>query len=128
MVARTHELQRQSAGIGHIRANVEKIFEEPEPAEGNGRDFPSPEKISYTQERHDQFAERAAENGDGVAKPTEEEMAAFMNDEIHVVDKEKSGTIGQRINKEQRVENEPRDSNAARDRLPCSQLFFEKSH
>jgi hypothetical protein len=114
--------------VGHVRADVGKVFEEPETAKGESGGFPHPEKIKGAEERNEQFSERSAEDHDGVAEPTEEEMAAFVDDQIDVVENEKAGTISERVKKEESVEAEPGDTGAARDRFPFAELVFEEGH
>jgi hypothetical protein len=65
--------------------DVKKVFKEPEGGKSKAGGFALPEEIDGAQERHEQFAERSAENHDGVAEPTEEEVPAFVDDQIDVV-------------------------------------------
>ena len=74
------------------------------------------------------FAQRSAENHDGVAEPTEEEMPALVDNQIDVIEDEKSGTVSEGIEKEKSVEAEPADSGTAGDGLPVAEFFFEKGH
>ena len=73
------------AGVGHVGANVGEIFEEPEAGEGEADGFALPEEIDGAQERDEEFAKGSTEDHGGVAEPTEEEMAAFVDDQINVV-------------------------------------------
>ncbi len=80
------EGQCGGAGVGHVGADVEEIFEEPEDAKSEAGGFALPEEVDGAQERNEKFAKGPAENHDGVAEPTEEEMAAFVDDQIDVVE------------------------------------------
>ena len=90
------------ARVGHVGTDVQEVFEEPEAREGHGSSFAFPPEIGGTQERDQEFAECAAENHDGVAKPTEEKVAASVNDEIDVIDDQKTGAVGRSIEQEGR--------------------------
>jgi hypothetical protein len=86
------------------------------------------EEIDGAQERNEEFSKGAAENHDGVAEPTEEEVAAFVNDQIDVVEDEESGAVGEGVEKEKGVKAEPGDSGEAGDGLPFTEFFFEEGH
>ncbi len=86
------------------------------------------EEIDGAQERNEEFSEGAAENHDGVAEPTEEEVAAFVDDQIDVIEDEESGAVGQGVEKEKGVEAEPGDSGEAGNGFPGVNFFFEESH
>jgi hypothetical protein len=122
------EGQGGGAGVGHVGADVGEILEEPEGAKSEGGGFALPEEIEAAQEGHEQFAQGSAENHDGVAEPTEEEMAAFVNDQIDVIEDEKSGAVSEGIEKEKGVEKEPGDSGEAGDGLPVAEFFLEECH
>ncbi len=80
-----NEGQRGSASVGHVGADVEKIFEKPETTECDGGRFSLPPEICCAEQRNDKFAESPAEDHDRMAEPTEEKVAAFMDDQIYVV-------------------------------------------
>ncbi len=122
--------ERQSGGacIGHVCANVRKVFEEPEAAKGKAGGFALPEEVKGAQQRNEQFAKRPAQNHDGIAEPTEEEMSAFVDDQIDEIQDEKPGAVSERIEKENYVKTEPGNPGATRDRFPFSKFVFEKSH
>src|SRR4029077_3214663 len=91
---RADQGQRGGAGIGHVRADIREIFEEPEDAEGEAGGLALPEEIDGAEKRDEEFAESSAKNHDGIAKPTEEEMTAFVNDKVNVVEEEEAGAAG----------------------------------
>src|SRR6266581_382103 len=122
------EGQRRAACVGHVGADIGEIFEEPEAAKGEAGGFALPEEINCAQQRHKQFGKRAAENHDGIAEPTEEEMSAFVDDQIDEIQDEKPGAVSERIEKENYVKTEPGNPGATRDRFPFSKFVFEKSH
>ncbi len=68
-----------------VLGEVGEIFEEPEAGEGEADGFALPEEIDGAQERDEEFAKGSTEDHGGVAEPTEEEMAAFVDDQINVV-------------------------------------------
>src|SRR5712692_299057 len=80
------EGQCGGAGVGHVGADVEEIFEEPEDAKSEAGGFALPEEIRGAEERDKEFNEGSAENHDGVAEPTEEKVSAFVDDQIDVVE------------------------------------------
>src|SRR6266487_306222 len=122
------EGQRRAACVGHVGADIGEIFEESEAAKGEAGGFALPEEINCAQQRHKQFGKRAAENHDGIAEPTEEEMSAFVDDQIDVIEDEKSGAVSEGIEEEKYVKTKPGNPGAARDRFPFSKFVFEKSH
>src|SRR6266852_1038049 len=129
-VARFRSDQRQgvAARVGHIHPDVREILEEPEAAEREACGFALPEKIGRAEQRDQQFAERSAENHDRFAEQAEEKMPAFVDDQIDVVEKQKPGAVGERVNQEQRVENKPGDSSGQRNGLPRAKFFLEERH
>jgi hypothetical protein len=54
---------------------------------------------------------------DGIAEPTEEKVAAFMNHQVRVVDDQKAGRVRGGVEKEKKVEHKPADAKRAKDRL-----------
>src|SRR5260370_16666411 len=91
----------RAAGVGHVGADVGEIFEEPEGAKSEAGGFALPEEVDGAQERNEKFAEGSAENHDGVAEPTEEEVAAFVDEQIGVVEDEESGAVSEGVGKEE---------------------------
>jgi hypothetical protein len=61
-------------------------------------------------------------------KPAEKEMASFVDDQIDVIEKKKSGAVGEGVQQEKGVETEPGDSGDAGDGLPVAEFFFEEGH
>ena len=126
VVAPADERQRECAGIGHVGADVEKIFEEPECAEGDGSGFAFDEEIGKTGERGDEFGESAAENGHGVAEGAEEGMACFVDGEIGEIDDEEIGRVEGGVAEEERVEDEPGDAGGFGDGFPFAEVVGRK--
>ena len=122
------EGQRRAACVGHVGADIGEIFEEPEAAKGEAGGFALPEEINCAQQRHKQFGKRAAENHDGIAEPTEEEMSAFVDDQIDVIEDEKSGAVSEGIEEEKYVKTKPGNPGATRNRFPFSEFVFEEGH
>ena len=120
--------QRVAARVGHVRPDVREILEEPEAAERKAGGFAFPEKIDRAEQRDQQFAERSAENHDRFAEQAEEKMPAFVDDQIDVVEKQKPGAVGERVNQEQRIENKPADSSGKRHTLPRAKFFLKERH
>ena len=56
------------AGVGHVGADVEKIFKEPEGGEGDAVGLALEKEIDGAGGGNDEFEERAAEKHDGVAE------------------------------------------------------------
>src|SRR6266567_1538885 len=122
------EGQRRAACVGHVGADIGEIFEEPEAAKGEAGGFALPEEINCAQQWHKQFGKRAAENHDGIAEPTEEEMSAFVDDQIDVIEDEKSGAVSEVIEEEKYVKTKPGNPGATRNRFPFSEFVFEEGH
>ncbi len=74
------------------------------------------------------FIEGSAKNHDGIAEPTEEEMSALVNDQINVVEEEKSGAVSEGVKEEECVKTEPGDSGDTGNGLPVAEFFFEEGH
>src|SRR6266478_4855067 len=128
VLAGTDKGQGLGARVGHVCANVRKVFKEPKAAESKAGRFPLPEEINCAQQRHKQFGKRAAENHDGIAEPTEEEMSAFVDDQIDVIEDEKSGVVSEGVEEEEYVKTKPGNPGTTRDRLPFSEFVFEEGH
>jgi len=122
VVAGADEGQRQRAGVGHVCADVEKIFEEPEGAEGGAAGFAFDEEIRKTGERGDEFGESAAENVHSVAERAEERMAGFVDGEIGEVDEKEIGGVEGGVEEEERVEEEPGDAGGFGDGFPFAEV------
>src|SRR5258707_4909756 len=71
-----------------------------------------------TEQRDEKFAEGAAEDHQGVATPTEEEMACFVDHEIDEIGKEKTGGVAKGVKKEKRIDEEPGDAGVPGDGVP----------
>src|SRR5713101_1661504 len=129
-VARFGANERQSGGacVGHVGANVRKVFKEPKAAESKAGRFPLPEEINCAQQRHKQFSKRAAQNHDGIAEPTEKEVTTLVDDQIDEIQDEKPGTISERIEEEKYVKTKPGNPGATRNRFPFSEFVFEEDH
>src|ERR1700674_727825 len=55
-------------------------------------------------------------------------MTALVNEQIGVVEDEKTGAVRKSVQKEKRVEAEPTNSHRARNRLPFSEFVFKEGH
>ncbi len=128
MLAGTNQRQSLGARVSHVGADIEEIFKEPEAAKSKAGGFAMKEEIGSTKKRHKQFAKRSPENHDGVAEPIEEKMPALVNDQINVIEKEKTAAVEESVKKEERIEAEPADSSETGDRLPSAEAIFEKRH
>jgi len=126
VVAGADEGQGESAGISHVGADVEKIFEEPEGAKGGAGGFAFDEEIRKTGERGDEFGESAAENGHGVAEGAEQGMARFMDGEIGEIDDEEIGRVEGGVAEEESVEDDPGDAGGFGDGFPFAEVVGRK--
>src|SRR5207244_6770357 len=59
---RADQGQSRGACVGHVGADVGKVFEEPEDGKGEAGRFALPEESGGTEERDEQFAEGSSEN------------------------------------------------------------------
>src|SRR5215470_14762893 len=91
--AEAYERKFEGAGIGHVRADIEKILKEPKPAERDARGFALDEEETATGEGRYEFGECAAKDSHGVTERTEERMAGFVNEEIGEVNKKKTRSV-----------------------------------
>lgn len=124
----TDERKSGRAGVGHVGANVGKILKKPEHAKSKASGFALPEKPGGAKKGHNQLAERPSQNVNGLPEPAEEKMAALVNHQIDVIQKEKSGGIQEGVQEKQRVEDKPSDPRDAGHGLPFAELVFEEGH
>jgi len=118
--------KRAGAGVGHVGADVEKVFKEPEGAEGGTSGFSAEEKIDGTHKRHDEFEQCAAEDHERVAEAgfrataenAEKRVAGFVNGEIRVIEEEEAGAVVCGVKKEEEIEREGDDGDGAGDGSP----------
>ena len=128
VVAGADERQSECAGVGHVCADVEKIFEEPEGAEGGAGGFAFDEEIRKTGEGGDEFGESAAEDGHGVTERAKERMAGFVNGEIGEVDDEKVWRVEGGVEEKEGIADEPGDAGGLGDGLPVAEAFGKIEH
>lgn len=128
VVAGTDEGKSLRAGVGHIDADIEEIFEEPEGAKGDGGGFAFEPEIHAAEERHEKFRERAAENHDDVAEPREKEVAAFVDDEVDVIEEKEARAVERGVEKEEEVDDKPSDPGGKGDGFPGGKIIGEKTH
>jgi len=112
-VTRADKKKCAGAGVGHVSSDVEKIFEKPEGGEGEAVGLPVEKEIQAAEERDEKFAECSAEDHKGVAAPTEEEMACFVDHEINEIGKEKAGGVAEGVEEKERISEEPGDAGVA---------------
>ena len=118
--------KRTRAGVGHVGADVEKVFEEPEGAEGGTSGFSAEEKIDGAHKGDDEFEERTAEDHKRVAEASfrataenaEERMAGFVNGEIRIIEEEEAGAVVCGVQKEEEIEREGDDGDRTGDAFP----------
>jgi hypothetical protein len=55
-------------------------------------------------------------------------MPALVNDEVDEIKEQKTGTVCEGIQQEQRIEAEPRNARAARNRFPLAEFIFKEGH
>ena len=125
-VTRADERKRAGASVGHISADIEKIFEKLECAEGGAGGFATKEEIYGAGERDDQFEKRAAHDHERVAETgfgattenAEERMASFVDGEIGEIEEEEAGAVVCGVSEEEEIERECDDGDGARDGFP----------
>lgn len=96
----------EGACVGHVGADVEKIFEEPEEREGQAVGLAVKKEKSGAQKRDQELTERAAENHKGVPEVAEEGMAGFVDDKVGVIEEEEAGIVAPGVEQEEKVEGE----------------------
>src|SRR5271165_3325420 len=128
VLAATDQLEGFGAGVGHVHADVQKIFKEPETTERRRGNFALPEKITAQRQRRQQFAQSSSQNRNGVAEGAEKQVTAFMDHQIYVVEEKKLGGISQRIDEKEKIAYQPGNSGGSRDGLPFVEEVFEKFH
>jgi len=114
--------------VGHVGADVEKVFEEPEGGEGDAVGLALREEIDGASGGNDEFEERAAEEHEGVAKIAEEGMAGFVDHEIGEIDEEEIGGVGVGVQEEEKVGSKTGSGTQAGDGFPFAEVFAEPVH
>ena len=105
------ERERAGASVGHVGADVEKVFEEPECAEGDAGGFPAEEEICGAGEGDYEFEECAAHDHERVAEAVlsataenaEERMSGFVDGEIGVIEEQEAGAVVGGVEKKEEV-------------------------
>jgi len=123
------EKERALARVGHVSADVEKVFKKPKGAGGGAGGFASEEEISGASERDDEFEECAAEDHERMAEAgfsapaenAEEWVSGFVDHEIGLVQEEKTGTIVCGVEQKEKIEGDGDDGDGKRNRLPVVQ-------
>jgi hypothetical protein len=106
------EKERAGACVGHVGADVEKVFKEPERAEGGTGRFAAKEEIGGAGKWDDEFEERATEDHKRMAEAgfrsaaenAEEWVSGFVDHQIGVVQEEKTGMVTCDVEKEYEIE------------------------
>src|SRR5271168_4119746 len=126
--ATANQRQILRACIRHVRADIQKVLEEPKTAKRRSRRLALPKEIQAAKQRNQQFTERAAQNHDRLAKPAEEKMSAFVNDQIDEIDEQKIRAVRKSVDQKKCVADQPGDSHHARHRLPLFKAVLEHLH
>jgi hypothetical protein len=122
------EGQGVHASIGHVGADVEKVFEEPEGREGDAVGLALKEEIDGAGGGNDEFEERAAEKHEGVAEEAEEGMAGFVDHEVDEIGEKEIGGVEPGVEEKEDVENEPGAGAETRDGFPFAEVFEAQVH
>jgi len=121
----------KGAGVSHVRANVKKVFEEPEEREGEAVGLAMEEEECSAEQRDQELTKGATQDHDGVAKPAEEEMSGFVDGEIGVIEEEEAGVVAVGIKEEEEIEGEAETAAEAGNACPVvgsvEREFHEKS-
>ena len=101
VIAGADKRESECAGIRHVGADVEKVFKEPECAEGHPGGFAAEKEIRGADERDNEFGECAAENHESLAERAEEWVAGFVDHEIGVIEEEKVAATERSVEKKE---------------------------
>ena len=121
--------KRAGASVGHVGADVEKVFEEPERAEGSAGRFAAEEEVGNAGKWDDEFEQRAAEDHECVSEASfgaaaddaEERMAGFVDHEISEIEEEKTGTVVCGVEQKEKIEDDGDQRDGTRNGLPFIQ-------
>src|SRR5258708_30098738 len=94
---RADQRQDGGAGVSHVGTDVGEIFEKPEAAKSEACGFSLEEEVGGAEQRDDEFTKGSSEDVDGFAEPTKEEVAAFVDDQIGIVEKEEARAAGEGV-------------------------------
>src|SRR5438270_7963266 len=112
--------QRQNlrSRIGHISCGVEPIFEEEKPAEDERGHLAFGKEVCGEQKRDQPLQQRASPKAERWTEPSEQIVAALVNDEIGSVNEQESAMGRESVGEESEIEHEPSNQGRTRDRLP----------
>ena len=85
-IAGGYQRKNHGARVGHVGCGVEPVFEEEKRAEDESGGLALREEVGGKQERNQPLQQRASPKAESGAKPSEEIVAAFMDDQICAVD------------------------------------------
>lgn len=128
-VAGADKKKRAGASVGHVGADVEKVFKEPERAAGGTGRFATEEEIGGAGKWDDEFEERATEDHKRMAEAgfraasenAEEWVSGFVDHEIGVVEEEKARTIARGVEEKEKIEGDGDQRDGTRNGLPIVQ-------
>lgn len=117
-ISRCDQGQLLRPRVRHVSRRVEPILKEEEQAEDKSGRLPLCEEIRGQKKRHEPLQQRASPKSERGAEPSEQIVAAFVNNQIGRIDEQKSATRREGIDEKSGIENEPRNDRWARNRLP----------
>ena len=136
MIAGADKRKCEGASVGHVRANVKKIFKKPKRTKPDSGGFAFKEKNCEARERSNQFEERAAEDHQRIPETaliragenTEDWVSSFVDKEIGEINEEKIGGVNCGVNKENKVGDEPGNAGDAGHGFPFVEVAGEREH
>src|SRR5262249_54529222 len=113
-----NQRQRHRTRICHVSCGIEPVLKKEAETKGKRRGLALSKKVGSKQQWNQPLQDGASPDADGLPNPSEEKVAAFVNDPIGEIDEQKSAVAGECIEHEQEIEHYPRDSRPARKRPP----------
>ena len=110
--------QRHGARVGHVGCGVEPVLEGEKQAEDEAGGLALSEEVHGQKKREQPLQQRASPKTKRGAEPTEQVVAALVDDEVGAVDEKKSPVRGESVGEEGDIEDDPGGQRRLRDRLP----------
>jgi len=106
-IAHRHQWQIHGSRIRHIAGRVEPVLEKKEYAESSAGQLSLKNEIPCKEQRHQPLQNRPAPDAQRRPKPSKQQMAAFMDDQIRRIHKQIPAVLCKYIGQEGQIENDP---------------------
>src|SRR5215813_13433659 len=95
-IACRDQWQLHGPRVGHVAGGVQPVFEEEEHAEGKRSRLSLRKEVTCKRERNHPLQDGSAPQPEDRTKPSEQQVPAFVYDQVGAIDKEKSAALAPR--------------------------------